>query len=78
MILYTKQGCQKCEYIKARLGDILQTVEERDITDAKAHRGELMRNGVYDIVQRTMPVLVDDEGEIYTGLEIIVFLGANV
>ena len=68
-ILYTKQDCQKCEYVKERI--FPGVVEIRDITDAQAHRKELIRNGLIEIVQKTMPVLLID-GEIVTSAAHIV------
>lgn len=79
-ILYTKQDCQKCDYVKARLTeeafDKLTDIEIVDITDPMPHRKAMILNGAYGAVQRTMPVLVTDGGAVISGaLSICKFFG---
>ncbi|MGE4275038.1 MAG: hypothetical protein AB7E27_03115 [Candidatus Methanomethylophilaceae archaeon] len=61
IILFTKQGCQKCDHIKERLPDGLEVA----IIDTGSVDG-MAEAAYYEILGEDMPVLVVDE-EVVTG-----------
>ena len=70
--LYTKKDCTKCDVIKSKIDTALTAEQIADIrivdlTDPEPHRKELIRNGAMDAVKKTMPVMVDDDGNVYKG-----------
>jgi deoxyxylulose-5-phosphate synthase len=56
ILLFTKPGCQKCEYVKERIpGGLAVTVV--DMTTAQG----LAEAAYYELLHRTTPVLVVDD-----------------
>ncbi len=68
MTLFTKTGCEKCDYVKRHvdLGALGVRVEELgpDNPDALAH---LAWHGLVTVAERNLPILVLDDNRYLTG-----------
>lgn len=60
MILFTKQGCEKCDLVKRQCGDDLIVVYELDGENAEA-LAELAYHELVSKAEKTLPLLVDGE-----------------
>ena len=65
MTLFTKEGCQKCEYVKrsVNLAD-LGVKEQRLTEDNYVALAELAYYGLVEEAQKTLPILVTEDNEV--------------
>ncbi|GAB4247628.1 MULTISPECIES: hypothetical protein [Deferrisoma] len=68
MTLFTKVGCEKCEYVKERvdlaaLGVVVEELGPEN-PDALAH---LAWHGLVNVAERSLPILVLDDSSYLTG-----------
>ena len=56
VILFTKPGCQKCDFVKGKIPDGLDIkVMDMSTPEGMAH------GAYYELIERNMPILVHDE-----------------
>ena len=65
ILLFTKPGCQKCDYIKERLPEGLKV----DIVDTSTAEG-LAEAAYYELLNKPTPILIVDD-EPYEGAIVI-------
>ncbi|MDD4352128.1 MAG: hypothetical protein PHU71_04065 [Candidatus Gracilibacteria bacterium] len=67
MLLFTKPHCHKCEYVKEYIPAALK--EKMKFYDATSEEGQklLTEMDLLDLVNTSMPILIDDEGNVYDG-----------
>ncbi len=66
ILLFTKPGCQKCDYIKERMPTNLQ-VSVVDTTTAEG----LAQAAYYELLNKNMPVLVVDDEAVEGAIQIL-------
>ena len=66
ILLFTKPGCQKCEYIKERMPTNLQ-VSVVDTTTAEG----LAQAAYYELLHKNMPILVVDDEAVEGAIQIL-------
>jgi hypothetical protein len=75
MTLFSKNNCKKCDYIKdliVKLGLTEQiTIEEINADDDISIRSEILAHMAFHeavaLAEISMPILVDDDSNVYTG-----------
>ena len=67
MLLFTKPHCHKCDYVKEYITDELK--DQMKFYDATSEEGRklLGEMDLLDLVNKSMPILIDDEGNVYDG-----------
>ena len=65
VILFTKPGCQKCDYVKGKIPDNLD-VDVKDMTtpDGLAHAA------YYELIEKTTPILVVNDNVVEGAVKI--------
>ena len=79
MTLFTKENCEKCDYVKERfdLGELGISVEELgpDNSEALAH---LAWHGLVTVAEKSLPILVHEEGHVAGAIPIKKYLSKLV
>jgi len=67
MLLFTKPHCHKCDYVKGYISEDLKA--KMKFYDATSEEGKklLTEMDLIDLVTSSMPILIDDEGNVYDG-----------
>jgi hypothetical protein len=65
MKLFTKPGCQKCDFVKGFISP-QQTVTTYDISQPEG-LAELAFHGLVRTAEKELPILVSREGDVVTG-----------
>ena len=72
MILFSKPGCKKCEYVKEAVDLEKLGVEVVSLTPpTKEALSELAYHECVALSETTLPILILDDGEVVTGAIII-------
>jgi hypothetical protein len=67
MKLFTKPGCEKCDWVKGRMpGEARESVDSFDIMTADG-LAELAYHELVGIAEKQLPVLLTREGKVVTG-----------
>ena len=67
MLLFTKPHCHKCDYVKEYIPENYKNGVK--IYDATTDEGEklLKEMDLLDLLESSMPILIDEEGNVYDG-----------
>ena len=67
MKLFTKPGCEKCDWVKDRMPEkASETVNSFDILTAEG-LAELAYNELVGVAEKQLPILLTREGKVVTG-----------
>ena len=67
MKLFTKPGCEKCDWVKERMPrEVRESVDSFDIMTAEG-LAELAYHELVGVAEKQLPILLTEEGKVVTG-----------